>query len=473
MLDVQRISKRYGTVQALDDVSVQFNPGEIHAVLGENGAGKSTLMSVLGGFVLPDSGSLTKDSKALPMGEPAAARRVGVAMVHQHFTLVPAFSVAENLALAQTETLVATHEPLRDAAKPLAVAAELGWAFEPSSLVRDLPVGVQQRIEILKALSSEADALIFDEPTAVLAPDEVEDLFRVLRTLRDQGKTIILIAHKLSEVLAIADLVTVLRRGKWVATAKRAEVSADVLAEWMVGERVTSGQTSSGRQMNEPALRVRDLQVVGDRKEPAVRGVSFEVSPGEIFGIGGVDGNGQVELAEALAGVRPTKVGTIELEGASGGVAYIPQDRQTDGLALKLSVRDNLLIGGLHNSGIKAGPFLKLSAVRDWAEGLVRKFEIKVSRVTDPVSSLSGGNQQKVVVARNLDQTPRLLVAVNPTRGLDIRATQFVHSQIRQAAEQGSVVALFSTDHDELDALADRVVYLSRGEFAASIGGSA
>ncbi len=470
MLCVQRVSKRFGTVQALSDVSIEFTPGEIHAVLGENGAGKSTLMSILGGFVVPDSGTITNNDRPFPVGNPAGAKRAGVAMVHQHFTLVPAFTVAENLSLAQTDKLAASLEPNRDAEKPLALAKSLGWDLEPSTLVRDLPVGIQQRIEVLKALASDGDILIFDEPTAMLGPEEVEDLFRVLRTLRDRGKTIILIAHKLNEVLAIADRVTVLRKGKWVASAPRSDVDASILMERMVGERVIPNLNVSAKQGGRNALQVQNLHVLGDRRELAVRGVSFEVEAGEILGIGGIDGNGQVELAEVLAGVRAPNGGTIT--GPEGATAYIPQDRQTDGLALSLSVRDNLLVSGIGRTGLTWGPFLKVRAIREWAEGLVRKFEIKVGRITDPASSLSGGNQQKVVVARNLDVTPKLLIAVNPTRGLDIKATDFVHDQVQTAAGEGSVVTLFSTDRDELEALAGRTVYLSRGELGTSIGGS-
>lgn len=443
-------------------------------MLGENGAGKSTLMSVIAGFVAPDAGNGELKGSPLPFGKPFEARRRGIAMVHQHFALVPAFSVAENLSLARLRGVWRRHRPERDASPALELAKELGWAIDPSAPTDDLPVGVQQRIEILKALSSDADVVIFDEPTAVLTPDEVEDLFRVIRALKEHGRVIILIAHKLSEVMAIADRVTVLRRGKFVATAEIAAVDADQLATWMVGE-VPAVRRPETRAF-EPGLSLTDVHVRGNRGEHAVRGVTFAVGHGEILGIGGVDGNGQVELAEALARVRPAAAGSIYLAGLDieeANIAYIPQDRQADGLALSMSIRDNLLIAGHRRPELTFGPFLRTRRIRQWADDLVGRFQIKVGSVRDPVSSLSGGNQQKVVVARSLDQVPDMLVAVNPTRGLDVLATDYVHSQIIAAASAGAVVVLFSTDLDELAALAHRTVFLSRGMLTDHLVGGA
>lgn len=474
-LTLSGVSKAYGATIALDRVSVEFIPGEIHAVLGENGAGKSTLMGIIAGFVTPDDGEGYLRDEPLPFGRAFEARRRGIAMVHQHFALVPAFMAAENLALASLGSPWRGHHPVKDVEPSLRLAKELGWELDASARTESLPVGVQQRLEILKALSGEADVLIFDEPTAVLTPNEVADLFRVLRDLRARGRTIVLIAHKLSEVLAIADRVTVLRRGQFVATAPMSDVDETQLATWMVGELPKPRIPEPGSF--DPGLNVTDLHVRGDRGEHAVRGVSFTVGRSEIFGIGGVDGNGQVELAEALAQVRRPVAGSIyikdcDLEEAS--IAYIPQNRQSDGLALSLSIRDNLLITGHRRRSLRFGPILRLGAIRAWTRALVERFEIKAGAVSDPVSSLSGGNQQKVVVARSLDEVPDLLVAVNPTRGLDVRATDYVHTQIAHAAEAGAIVVLLSTDQDELDALAHRVVYLNRGEFRdVIVGGEA
>jgi general nucleoside transport system ATP-binding protein len=290
------LAKSFGPTQALNDVSIEFGAGEVHAVLGENGAGKSTLVSVLSGFVLPDEGTVTLGNRSVPLGRPFECKRFGIEMIHQHFTLVPEFTVAENLALSSLQSLASKADVQRLAGPALTMAEKLGWKIEPSAKVRTLPVGSQQRVEILKALATEAPVLLFDEPTAVLSPDEVEDLFHVLRRLREEGRIVILIAHKLSEVLSVADRFSVLRRGKLVGQGARDEVNSDLLAEWMVGE-LPSGLQREATLRAEGGLLVRNLEVRGDRGELAVRSVSFEARPGEILGIGGVDGNGQIELA--------------------------------------------------------------------------------------------------------------------------------------------------------------------------------
>ncbi len=464
------ITKRFGPTVALDNVSIEFLPGEIHAVLGENGAGKSTLMHVLAGFAKPQSGMVVLDGKPLALGQPQKCREMGLEMVHQHFTLVGNFSVAENLALAKIKQLVRWINVDHLAEHAVQVGKDLGWTFDSNSKVGSLPVGSQQRIEILKCLAGDAKVLIFDEPTAVLTAEEVLDLIHVLKLLRDSGKIVILIAHKLSEVMATADRVTVLRRGKHIATALISEVDERKLADWMVGEMPAPVAKSSTRSI-EWGLEAKGLRILGDRKEEAVRGVSFHVGKGEIVGIGGVDGNGQVELAECLALIRSKSDGDLSWQGQSLRetkicVAYIPQDRQEDGLALSMSVEDNLIIEGQHRSDLKAGPFMNMKKVRSWCEDLIRRFEIKVSSARQPVSDLSGGNQQKIVVSRNLDRRPDLLVAVNPTRGLDVRATRHVHEQIASARDDGAAVALFSTDLDELAQLSDRIVFMSRGSIS-------
>ena len=463
MLEVRNVSKSFGALKALDDVSATFQPGEIHAVLGENGAGKSTLMHVMSGFLSPDSGAILLDGSPLQLGSPVECRRLGIGMVHQHFTLVPNFTVAENLTLSNLESLKGSMNPISDSAGAIELAAQLGWELEPEQRVGELPVGTQQRIEIVKVLAGSAEILIFDEPTAVLTPDEVQDLFRVLRKLRDEKKTVILIAHKLSEVMAIADRVTVLRRGKQVASAPIGEVDSQQLAEWMVGSLPAAAVRSSA-VLREGSVKVIDLAVLGDRGEIAVKDASFEIRRGEIVGFGGVDGNGQVELAEALAGLRLG--GGIEFLGTweNRVPAYIPQDRQTDGLALEMTVEENLLIGGLDRVDLVYGPFLRGKAVRGWSRHLIDAFSIKVNDANDLAASLSGGNQQKIIVSRTLDRLPEFLVVVNPTRGLDIRATDYVHTKLLEARDAGAAIALFSTDLDELNLMADRTYFMSRGE---------
>ncbi len=465
LLEARSISKRFGAVRALDDVSVSFKPGEIHAVLGENGAGKSTLMGVLAGFVIPDSGQTFLHGHRLPLGKAFECSRSGVGMIHQHFTLVPEFTVAENLALAHLNSLWKPLNVKALAKHALELADDLGWFLDPDVKVRNLPVGTQQRIEILKALAGDADALLFDEPTAALSQDEVRDLFQALRRLSDKGKAIILIAHKLAEVMAVADKVTVLRKGKFVATALTADTNEIELAEWMVG-RLPAGLNKKQTKALEPGLSVNDLQVLGDRGEMAVKRVTFAIDRGEVLGIGGVDGNGQIELAEALAGVRPF-TGSSDFEGKEPVLAFIPQDRQLDGLALTMSVKDNLMIGRVRSR------FLNRRALATWAKSLADRYDVRIDSIDDPVAALSGGNQQKVVVARELDSAPDLLVAVNPTRGLDIRATEFVHRSILDARDAGAAVALFSTDLDELAALSSRTLFMSSGRLYDPSGASA
>jgi simple sugar transport system ATP-binding protein len=432
-------------------VSIEFQPGEVHAVLGENGAGKSTLMGVLAGFVLPDSGTVSLDAQPIPLGRAAEVQRLGLAMVHQHFMLVPAFTFAENLALARLHDSGPWLD-VNDLARPaLQRAADLGWSLQPGQSVRVASVGTQQRLEIIKALSFDAKVLILDEPTAVLAPHEVDELFRVVRGLRNEGRAVILIAHKLDEVMAVADRVTVLRRGQKVGEAPVAQTDRAQITEWMVGE-LPAPAPARKTPPTEVRLKVTDLTVRGDRGEEAVRRVSFEVRSGEILGIGGVDGNGQKELAEALAGVRNFDG---QVTGADS-VGYMPQDRHADGLALTMSIRENLIIG-------TQIPLALPRRADEWVDRIVNKFDVRLGSPRDPIGSLSGGNQQKAIAGRVLSQQPSVVVAMSPTRGLDLKATEYVRTQLVEAAEAGAAVVLISTDLDELAQVADRTLYMSRG----------
>lgn len=440
-LAVRGLSKVYGTFTALAPVDVDFYSGEVHAVLGENGAGKSTFMNCVAGFVRPAGGSVSLSGEPLALGDPLAIRARGVAMVHQHFMLVPTFSVAENLALARLGHLNGRLSLDDLTARAVELGKSLGWPVDLGASTESLPVGVQQRLEILKVLVEDASVLIFDEPTAVLTPDEVEDLFRVISSLRGQGKTILLIAHKLSEVMQIADRVTVLRGGKWVATRALGETNEDEIAAWMIGEVPPLRTPSSDQVFGEILIDAEEF---------------FSVRSGEILGIGGVDGNGQVELAEALAGVRPFE-GTLRVEGGTG---YIPQDRHQDGLALEMSLIDNFMITGHRDPNLRYSP----RRIRAWAERLIAQYQIKAQGAKALARSLSGGNQQKVVVSRVLASQPKVIVAVNPTRGLDFGAADFVLGQLKSAAAAGAAVVLFSTDRDELAACAHRVLYMSQGQ---------
>ena len=476
------IRKQYGPTTALDGVDFDARAGEIHALLGENGAGKSTLMQILAGLTQPTAGDIEIEGVRCLLSSPREARRLGIAMVHQHFTLVPAFTVAENLAL-DTPTRGRQGPRLYRAQKAAAAALDyarsLGWELPADTRVADLSVGAQQRVEIVKALATDARTLIFDEPTAVLSRSEIEELFTVLRRLRDSGRTVILIAHKLAEILAVADRVTVLRRGLRVASVSVNETDAAQLAAWMIGSTMTATaglsdpKTSFTCSRPSPALRGVGIRVRGDRGEQVLHDISLAVARGEIFGVGGVDGNGQTELAEVLTGLRPFDAEATTWEGlpfqpgTSPRIGYIPQDRRRFGLAVTMSVADNLLFDAVREPEFTVGPFLRSRALGTLAQTLIRDFDIRTSGPELPASALSGGNQQKIVVARALRAQPDLIVAMNPTRGLDIGATRFVHARLREARDRGAAVVLISTDLDELAALSDRTAILSNGRLTA------
>ena len=507
-VEMRSIEKRFGATKALDRVDFTLEPGQIHAILGENGAGKSTLMHVLAGLTAPDSGEIRIDSRVVRLNSSRDARKAGIAMVHQHFALVPAFTVAENLALdlpPKTRVKIGFLEKLRYSAAKHAEhgldrARSLGWALSPDAFVGSLPVGTQQRVEIAKALASEADVLIFDEPTSVLTPDEVSELFAVLRSVRAEGRSIVLIAHKLLEVLAVADRITVLRHGQAVKEVNRADTNATELAGWMMGagpgqethsdriqttrnadtanknrSRLTSGKNSciDLHESGSSGFRAAGLSVSGDRGQQAIRDVSFAAACGEILGIGGVDGNGQTELAEALVGLRPIRSGSLlwkDREFAPGHdpvTGYIPPDRRRSGLAVTMTVEENLILDAVDDQQFRQGPFLRRRALNSMASGLMERYDIRAQDLNVPVSSLSGGNQQKIVVARALRSDPEWIVAMNPTRGLDLGAAEFVWSQLRAAAQRGAAIVLISTDLDEISLLSDRAAILSGGSLTA------
>ena len=517
LLVMRNIVKRFGPVTALNGVDFDVQAGEIHALLGENGAGKSTLMHILAGLTAPTTGDIMLNGQILRLSTPRIARIAGIAMVHQHFTLVPAFTVEENLALdASGQGGKANRSPLLAARGALERAASLGWHLDARARVSDLPVGAQQRVEIVKALATEARILIFDEPTAVLAGAEVEELFGVLRQLRDEGRAVVLIAHKLAEIMAVADRVSVLRRGSNVASTRVQDTNPVQLAQWMVSglpDVSRSAHTSAApvpaavnplpvstdapepkfnepdtvRPSNDadlfrpappPVFAANAVTVRGDRGEIALRGLRLEVSAGEIFGIGGVDGNGQTELAEALMGLRPLASGWMTwqgrpfLPGTVPRAGYIPQDRRRAGLAATLSIEENLLLEAVRDPAYRRGPFLQRKRLARLAAALMRDYDIRAHSGRLAASALSGGNQQKIVVARALHTRPPWIVAVNPTRGLDIGATRFVHAQLMQARADGAAIVLISTDLDELAALSDRQAILSGGSLSAYTGGN-
>jgi simple sugar transport system ATP-binding protein len=446
-LKVESVSKRFGSLEALKPLSVTFLAGEVHAVVGENGAGKSTLMNILGGFLSPTSGKVQLNGTDLPVSNPQKCRALGIEMIHQHFKLVPAFTVRENLRLSQLGVGKTNIEEIEQKAK------EFGWSIPWETKVQDISVGTQQRVEILKSVATNPQVLIFDEPTAVLSETEVSELIRFLKSMAKQGKIVILIAHKIEEVLSASDRITVLRRGEHIGTVLREEIQSNQLVEMMVGSQVgPSTKTQAFDSSKGSALKITSSSV------------SFEVREGSIVGIGGVDGNGQVELAEALAGIDKQRKVSISIDDNKLDydqvyVGYVPQDRHMDGLAMDLNLVENMAVSGLVNHR----PF-SASKQSSNAQTLIGKFSIKAKSPRDKARQLSGGNQQKVILARVLDQNPKVLIIVNPTRGLDVKAAQFVHQQVQDAAKNGAYIIVFTTDRDELFSLTDEQWFMSRSK---------
>ena len=480
VLSIRDLTKRFGPVLANDSIDLEIGPGEIHALLGENGAGKTTLMNVLFGLVEPDAGTILLRGEPYRPTGPSDAIRAGIGMVHQHFMLIPTFTVVENVVLGSEPTGRLTLD-LPTARADLATLSErFGLNVDPDALVRDLPVGVQQRVEILKALYRQADVLILDEPTAVLAPPEVEQLFEVMRGLAAGGRSIIFISHKLREVLSVADHVTVLRRGQVVGTVRPDDATEQSLATMMVGRPVDLVVEKAPATPREEILRVDGLRVLDQRGSVVVDGVDLTVRGGEIVGLAGVEGNGQTELVEALAGLRSVRDGRVtivnaDLTGASPrdlaehGVSHIPEDRHRYGLVLAHSLADNLVLSRYDRQPFARWFRRMLDAVRQFAARLVAEYDVRTPSVRAQAATLSGGNQQKVVVARELSAEPRLLIAAQPTRGVDVGATELIHRRISAARDAGAAVLLISSELDELLAVADRLLVIYRGRITAEL----
>jgi ABC-type uncharacterized transport system ATPase subunit len=465
---MEHITKRFPGVVANDDVSLELRPGEVHALIGENGAGKSTLMRILYGMYPASEGRILLGGEEVSITSPRVALQHGIGMVHQHFVLVDPFTVTENVILGDEGGAILDMESAHQ--KVAELAQTYGFQVRPSALIEDLSVGEEQRVEILKALYRGVEVLILDEPTAVLTPLEAKDLFTNLRRLRDDGKAIVFISHKLDEVLDIADRITVLRRGKVVGETAPAETSKARLAEMMVGRPVLFRLEKPDVAIGEPILEVDGL--LGEGK---LNGIGFQVRAREILGVAGVEGNGQKELAEALIGLRKVAAGTIRLAGTditgwpvadirNAGVAYIPEDRHEQGLVLDMTVWENAVLGREDDPPFSGRTgILFIEKIREMASRLVKLFDVRTRSVNVNASTLSGGNQQKLVLARELDTSPKLLIASQPTRGLDVGAIEFVWRQILDQKEEGRGVLLISAELDEIYALSDRIVTIYEG----------
>jgi ABC-type uncharacterized transport system ATPase subunit len=481
-LEMRGITKRFPGVLANDHVDFDLRVGEIHALLGENGAGKSTLMNVLSGLYHPDEGEILLRGQRMRLESPHEAIAAGIGMVHQHFMLVPTLTVAENIMLG-AEVVGGTG--LLDHAEAnrriTALSKQYGLAVDPRQIVGDLPVGVQQRVEILKALYRDAEVLVLDEPTAVLTPGEADDLFRVIRDLvaGPKPKSIVFISHKLREVLALADRITVLRGGRVVGTAVPRESTEASLAAMMVGRPVLLRVEKGPSHPGETILSVEGLSVLGDRGNTAVEGLSLEVRAGEVLGIAGVEGNGQTELIEALTGLRKPTAGRVRIEGrdVAGasprhlfrlGLSHVPEDRHKHGLVLTYPVADNLVLCDYHRRPFSQGLRLAFGQVARYAQQVVREFDVRTPSVRTLIRNLSGGNQQKAVVGREFSRPMKLLVAAQPTRGLDIGSIEFIHRRIVEARDRGAAVLLVSAELDEVMSLADRIAVIYRGRIAAT-----
>ncbi|GAA1389197.1 ABC transporter ATP-binding protein [Luteococcus peritonei] len=476
-LQLRGITKRFGPLVANDHIDLDIRPGEIHCLLGENGAGKSTLMNVLYGLLQADEGTISVDGTELHLADPRQAMAAGIGMVHQHFMLVEVFTVAENLVLGRETGAMGTVDMKAARARVRELSERYKLQVDPDAVIENLPVGVQQRVEILKALANDAKYLIFDEPTAVLTPQEIDELMAVMQALRDEGRAIVFITHKLREVRAIADRITVIRRGKVVGTADPSMTEAQ-LAELMVGRAVALTVDKQPPKLGAERLVVSDLVVANAAGTVMVDHVDFSVRGGEILCLAGVQGNGQTELAEAILGTTPVTGGSIQVDGSEighlnphqtleAGIGFVPEDRQKDGFVGSFSVAENLVLN--HVDEFSRGLALNMDKIRQNATSRVDEFDIRTASIDLPVASLSGGNQQKVVLARELSRPLSLLVANQPTRGVDVGAIEFLHDRIVAERDNGTAVVIVSTELDEVVGLADRVAVMYRGKIVGIV----
>ncbi|HGK8616527.1 ABC transporter ATP-binding protein [Streptococcus pneumoniae] len=475
VIEMRDITKVFGGFVANDKINMHLRKGEIHALLGENGAGKSTLMNMLAGLLEPTSGEIAVNGQVVNLDSPSKAASLGIGMVHQHFMLVEAFTVAENIILGSELTKNGVLD-IAGASKEIKVLSErYGLAVDPSAKVADISVGAQQRVEILKTLYRGADILIFDEPTAVLTPSEIDELMAIMKNLVKEGKSIILITHKLDEIRAVSDRVTVIRRGKSIETVEIAGATNADLAEMMVGRSVSFKTEKQASKPKEVVLSIKDLVVNENRGVPAVKNLSLDVRAGEIVGIAGIDGNGQSELIQAITGLRKVESGSIELKGDSIvglhprqitelSVGHVPEDRHRDGLILEMMISENIALQTYYKEPHSKNGILNYSNITSYAKKLMEEFDVRAASELVPAAALSGGNQQKAIIAREIDRDPDLLIVSQPTRGLDVGAIEYIHKRLIEERDNGKAVLVVSFELDEILNVSDRIAVIHDGK---------
>ena len=475
VIEMREITKVFGEFVANDKINLVLRKGEIHALLGENGAGKSTLMNMLAGLLEPTSGEIVVNGQAVKLDSPSKAASLGIGMVHQHFMLVEAFTVAENIILGSELTKKGVLDIARATREINELSERYGLAVDPSAKVADISVGAQQRVEILKTLYRGADILIFDEPTAVLTPSEIDELMAIMKNLVKEGKSIILITHKLDEIRAVSDRVTVIRRGKSIETVEIAGATNADLAEMMVGRSVSFKTEKQEAQPKEVILSIKDLVVNENRGVPAVKNLSLDVRAGEIVGIAGIDGNGQSELIQAITGLRKIESGSVELKGQSivglhprqiteMSVGHVPEDRHRDGLVLEMMISENIALQTYYKEPLSKKGILNYSNIIGYAKQLMQEFDVRAASEIVPASALSGGNQQKAIIAREVDRNPDLLIVSQPTRGLDVGAIEYIHKRLIQERDNGKAVLVVSFELDEILNVSDRIAVIHDGK---------
>ena len=475
VIEMREITKIFGEFVANDKINLELRKGEIHALLGENGAGKSTLMNMLAGLLEPTSGEIVVNGKSEKLDSPSKAASLGIGMVHQHFMLVEAFTVAENIILGSEVTNKGVLDLKKANADILELSERYGLAVDPTAKVEDISVGAQQRVEILKTLYRGADILIFDEPTAVLTPAEILELMDIMKTLVKEGKSIILITHKLDEIRAVADRVTVIRRGKSIQTVGIEGATNKDLAEMMVGRSVSFVTEKEEAQPKEVVLQISDLVVDENRGVPAVKELSLDVRAGEIVGIAGIDGNGQSELIQAITGLRKVKSGSIKIKGqevvglsprkiTEMNVSHVPEDRHRDGLVLEMMLSENIALQTYYKEPLSKNGVLNYNQINSYARKLMEEFDVRAANEIVPASALSGGNQQKAIIAREVDRNPDLLIVSQPTRGLDVGAIEYIHKRLIGERDKGKAVLVVSFELDEILNLSDRIAVIHDGK---------